>query len=134
MSSKPLGRALILIPLLLIFLVGLFYLLRPSSTQGTSTTTVSAPNGSAETIDVAIQDGVMNPGDITIEEGDLVNLRLTSDSPAEFHVHGYDIYADVEPGETTEFALDATITGRFAIENHSLDPPELLGQLLVQPS
>lgn len=131
--NKPLGRALILIPLLLIFLVGLFYLLRPSSTQGTSTTTVSAPNGSAETIDVAIEDGVMNPGDITIEEGDLVNLRLTSDSPVEFHIHGYDIYADVEPGETTEFGLDATITGRFAIENHGLDPPELVGQLLVQP-
>jgi heme/copper-type cytochrome/quinol oxidase subunit 2 len=131
--NKPLGRALILIPLLLIFLIGLFYLLRPSSTWDTSTTSVPVTNGSGETIDVAIREDTMNPEEITVNEGDLVILRLTSDSPVEFHVHGYDIYADVEPGEPAELAFDATITGRFAIENHYLDPAVSLGQILVQP-
>ncbi len=127
------GRALILIPLLLIFLAGLFYLLRPSSTSDTSTTSVSATNGSGEVIDVAIQGDVMNPEEIIVNEGDLVTIRLTSDSPVEVHVHGYDIYTDVEPGEPAQLAFDATITGRFAIENHTLDPAVSLGQILVQP-
>jgi heme/copper-type cytochrome/quinol oxidase subunit 2 len=121
---------LILIPLLLIFLVGLFYLLRPSDTPKT---TVSATNGPGEIVEVAIQDNVMNPEDIVINEGDTVTLRLTSDSPVEFHLHGYDLYADVEPGEPTDLTFDATISGRFAVENHDLDPAVSLGQVLVQP-
>lgn len=128
--NKPVGRALVLIPVLLIFLVGLFYLLRPVDTPKP---TVSATNGPGETIDVEIQGDVMNPEDIVVNEGDTVTLRLTSDSPAEFHLHGYDIYADVEPGEPSELAFDATITGRFAVENHYLDPAVSLGQILVQP-
>ncbi|MDQ4000970.1 MAG: hypothetical protein M3283_08240 [Actinomycetota bacterium] len=48
-----------------------------------------------------------------------------------FHLHGYDLEEEVEPGELTELAFDATLTGRFEIENEQTH--EELGTLLVQP-
>ena len=73
----------------------------------------------------------MTPSEINVSEGDHVNFRIASDSPVEFHVHGYDLEEDVEPGEPAELAFDATIIGRFDIEDHDTDT-ELRG-LLVQP-
>ena len=49
----------------------------------------------------------------------------------EFHLHGYDLEAQVEPGEPAELAFEATVTGRFEIENEQTR--EELGMLLVQP-
>jgi len=118
-----LKRALILVPLLLLILVGLFFLLRPAST----------PERSQEkTFDLAIAQGSMTPSEITpVDEGDQVRFRITSDSPMEFHLHGYDLEAQVEPGEPAELAFEATVTGRFEIENEQTR--EELGMLLVQP-
>ena len=82
-------------------------------------------------VDLAIRDGVMTPGEISVNEGEEVILGITSDEPLEFHLHGYDLEAEVEPGEPTELAFDATITGRFEIENE--EAQEELGALLVQP-
>ena len=73
----------------------------------------------------------MTPNQVTVAEGDRVNLRITSDSPLEFHLHGYDLEKEVEPNEPAELAFDATITGRFASEDHDTDTE--LGMLLVQP-
>ena len=137
--SRAMIRALILIPILLLVLVALFFLLRPNSSapdsatapeSSTSETTAEEPR--EETFDLAISGGTMTPNEINVSEGDHVNFRITSDSPVEFHVHGYDLEAEVEPGEPAELAFDATITGRFDIEDHDTDTE--LGVLLVQPS
>jgi len=81
--------------------------------------------------DLAIREGVMNPEEITVDEGDEVLLRITSDTPLEFHLHGYDLEEELEPDEPAELAFDATITGRFEIENEQTH--EELGMLVVQP-
>ena len=60
-----------------------------------------------------------------------MTFRITSDKPLEFHLHGYEIEQEIEPDEPTELQFDATITGRFAIEDHNSDTE--LGMLLVQP-
>jgi heme/copper-type cytochrome/quinol oxidase subunit 2 len=73
----------------------------------------------------------MTPNEISVTEGDHVNLRITSDSPLEFHLHGYDLEQEVEAGEPAEISFDATLTGRFAIEDHNTETE--LGSLLVQP-
>ncbi|MBD0356094.1 MAG: hypothetical protein ICV57_02810 [Rubrobacter sp.] len=73
----------------------------------------------------------MTPSEITDDEGDQVRFRRTSDSPLVFHLHGYDVEEEVEPGELTELAFDATLTGRFEIENEQTH--EELSTLLVQP-
>ena len=136
--SRAMIRALILIPILLLVLVALFFLLRPNSSapdsatapeSSTSETTAEEPQ--EETFDLAIRGGTMTPNEINVSEGDHVNFRITSDSPVEFHVHGYDLEEEIEPGEPAELAFDATITGRFEIEDH--DTETTLGELIVQP-
>ncbi len=120
------NRALILVPILLLILVALFFLLRPDSPASDETS-----DSGEEAIALEIEEGTMSPNEITVEEGDQVNLLITSDQPVEFHLHGYDLEEEVEPGEPAEMTFEATITGRFEIENHRTD--EVLGVLLVQP-
>ena len=128
-------RALILVPILLLVLVGLFFLLRPNSpapepSSGTSTSE-STEGPQEKTFDLAIKGGTMTPNEINVGEGDRVRLRITSDEPLEFHLHGYDLAKEVEAGEPAELPFDATITGRFEMENEQTH--EELGALLVQP-
>ena len=130
--SRTMIRALILIPVLLLVLVVLFFLLRPNSSAPESSTSEStAEEPREETFDLAIRGGTMTPHEINVSEGEHVNFQIISDSPVEFHVHGYDLEEEVEPGEQAELAFDATITGRFDIEDHDTDTE--LGVLLVQP-
>ncbi len=132
--SRAMTRALILIPLFLIILVVLFLLLRPSPTPEATTTSESTveERPQEKTFDLAVVGGTMTPDEITVDEGDQVNLRITSDSPIEFHLHGYDLSREVEPGEPAELSFDAAITGRFEIEDHQTH--QELGTLLVQPA
>ena len=129
--SKAMSRTLILVPLLLVILVALFFLLRPSATISESTD--AEPQ--QKNFELAIKGGnSMTPNEISVNEGDHVNLMITSDEPLEFHLHGYDLAKDLEAGEPAELSFDATNTGRFDIEAH-LDEQthEELGELLVQP-
>ena len=84
-----------------------------------------------KTFDLAITQGSMAPNEISVDEGDEIALRITSDSPVAFHLHGYDLESEVEPGEPTELSFTATISGRFEIENEQTR--QELGVLLVQP-
>jgi hypothetical protein len=123
------NRTSIIIVLVLIGLVGLFFALRPGPT--TSGDAVPADEYQERAYDVAIEDGAMSPAEISVEEGDQVTLRLTSDRPMEVHLHGYDLEEEVLPGEETDLSFEAEITGRFEIEDH--DTETALGALLVQP-
>ncbi len=132
-------RAMIIIPVLLLVLVGLFFVLRPDSpvTQESADTSEASTSESAsdgqqeQRFGLAIREGVMIPDEITVGEGDEVRLRITSNEPLNFHLHGYDLEEEIEPDEPTELAFDATITGRFEIENEQTH--EELGAFLVQP-
>ena len=121
-------RLLGVLLLLLLALVGLFLLLRPDSPGNDP----SAGGPREQTYDLAISGGTMSPEEISVDEGELVNLRITSDAPLEFHLHGYDLEEEVEPGEPAELSFEAATTGRFEIEDH--DAESVLGALLVQPS
>jgi Cupredoxin-like domain len=116
------ARSVILVPLVLVVLGGLFVLLRPDSpTSGPQT----------REFDLRISGDAMEPSDITVTEGDQVVLRITADSPLEFHVHGYDLEREVEPDEPARLSFEADLTGRFEIENHETE--EELGTLVVEP-
>ena len=64
-------------------------------------------------------------------EGDQVTLQIISDHPIEVHLHGYDLEEVVGAEEPGELSFEATMTGRFPIEDH--DTEAELGTLLVQP-
>jgi len=84
-----------------------------------------------KTFDLTIERGAMAPDEIIVDEGDKVNLQIISDRPLEFHLHGYDLEKEMEPNEPEQLLFDATITGRFEIENEQTR--EELGVFLVQP-
>jgi hypothetical protein len=118
--NKVRSRNLVVVLITLIALLVLFFLLRPES---------SAPE--EEQIALAINGNTMSPEEVSVTEGAQVNLQITSDRPIEFHVHGYDLEEEVQPGEPVELSFEATTTGRFPIEEH--DTEAELGTLLVQP-
>ena len=126
--NKVQGRNLVVVLITLIALLVLFFLLRPES---------SAPEASdegeskEEQVALAINGNTMSPDEVSVTEGQEVTLQITSDHPIEFHVHGYDLEEEVQPGEPAELLFEATTTGRFPIEDH--DTEAELGTLIVQP-
>ena len=66
------SRTLIVVLFVLAGLVALFFVLRPGPAA-------DAPR--KQTIDVAIEDGVMTPEEIEVGEGDRVTLRMTTQGP-----------------------------------------------------
>jgi hypothetical protein len=55
---------------------------------------------------------------IRITQGDVLELVFTTDESAELHLHGYDIYLNVEPGTPAVMRVDAKIAGRYPLESH----------------
>ncbi len=74
----------------------------------------------------------MSSEEISVDRGDRANLRIENHTPPEFHLHGYDLEEEVEPDRPAGLSVDATIAGRFEIEDH--DTETVLGALLVQLS
>jgi hypothetical protein len=54
--------------------------------------------------------------ELAFESGDRIRFRVTSDAPAEVHLHGYDVMMDVEPGKPVTFDVPADIEGIFEVE------------------
>ena len=131
-------RAFILVALLLFVWVAIFFvsLVRSESPPApgladTSESTEAFQEGK-EALNLGIVEGSnMVPDVISAEEGDRVYLRITSDHPVEFHIHGYDFEVELEPGKPEELSFDATMPGRFEIEDDNTGV--VLGVLLVQP-
>ncbi len=67
---------------------------------------------------VTIRDDRMSPDTIQVKHGDTVTLKIDSDTPGAFHLHGYDIEQGVQPGEVADFAFTADATGRYRIAFH----------------
>lgn len=55
---------------------------------------------------------------IRVTEGDLVELRWTTDEAVELHLHGYDIRLDLYPGAPGTMTLEAHTAGRFPVGIH----------------
>ena len=116
------ARSLILIVVIVLVLGGLFFLLRPDTPAG-------APRD--RTFDVSIEDGEMSPAEISVSEGDSVTLRIATNEPIAFHIHGYDVEREIEPGQRAKLQFEADLTGRFEIEDHESETE--LGVLQVRP-
>lgn len=126
--SKVAIRNMLIVLVTLIVLVVLFFLLRPESSAPESS---DSGETQEEPVALAINGNTMSPEEVSVTEGNQVNLQITSDRPVEFHLHGYELEEELEPGEPAELSFGATMTGRFAIEDH--DTEAELGALLVQP-
>jgi FtsP/CotA-like multicopper oxidase with cupredoxin domain len=115
-------RILVLVLVTVLALGGLFVALRPDP---------SAEGPRERTVELAIEGDAMTPAQVTVGEGDRVNLRITADRPVELHLHGYDLEKEVEPEETAELSFEADLTGRFELEAEQTGTE--LGTLVVEP-
>lgn len=116
------ARKLIILAAGQVALVALFFLLRPALTGG-------GPQD--RTIEVTIAGETMTPGEIVVEGGDSVTLRIAADAPRRLHLHGYDLQVRTSAGETTTLTFAASYTGQFVIEDE--DTQALFGTLVVRP-
>lgn len=82
---------------------------------------------------IQIQDGKPVGGTSTfrVKQDDTVTFNISSDTAGEVHLHGYDLEAELTPGEKETLSFTANATGRFLIEVE--DTEVEIGFLEVQP-
>lgn len=88
-----------------------------STSEATTTTSTVAED--PYTFDIVIEGTeVTGGGRLSVPLGETVTLRFTSDVADEVHIHGYDIFVELQPGETVEESFTADIPGVVEIETH----------------
>ena len=71
--------------------------------------------GGAVTGDIDTAGGL---GVVRVTQGEVVELRWTSDEATEVHLHGYNAGADLRAEGETVLPFEAKFGGRFALEAH----------------
>ena len=110
--SKP---AVMILLLGVVLLIGLFLLMRPAQESVTPSLDLRA-----RIVDFTVKDGQLVKGPVTVAviKDTPVTLRFDTNQSDEAHLHGYDLSAELKPGQRSEITFVATISGRFEIELH----------------
>jgi heme/copper-type cytochrome/quinol oxidase subunit 2 len=96
-----------------------------TTTESVTTTTVAETTTTTETPDpytfeIVIEGTtVTGGGRLSVPVGETVTLRITSNVADEVHIHGYDLFIDLEPGVASEVSFSADIPGTVEIETHN---------------
>lgn len=92
----------------------------------TMTLTASCSSSDPEALDlpITIKSGVMEPSTVEVKQGDMVTLKILADEGGEFHLHTYDIEANIPADRETDFYFVAEATGRFKITYHPMSDDE----------
>lgn len=101
----------------------------PTSTTTTTPTTTTEDPGAIIEI-VVSGDDVEGDDRYTVALGSAVAISVAADVTEEVHVHGYDLFADIEPGAPGVIAFVADIPGIFEVELESSH--RVLFELVVQ--
>jgi hypothetical protein len=131
-----------------VVVVILFVILRPddgddlSGVGGTTSSPIAStpgspsPTGSPEPartiVDVTFRDGtVQGPTRFTVAQRERIRILVRADVTDEVHLHGYDLRADVAPGDPAKIDFVADVAGVFECELE--DSGTLLFQLEIVP-
>lgn len=68
-------------------------------------------------------------GRVEVAMGTRVRLTVTADTADEIHVHGFDLYVDVSPGQASQLEFVADRAGIFEVELH--DSRQVLTRLQI---
>ncbi|MEN8822049.1 MAG: hypothetical protein ABF271_13195 [Abyssibacter sp.] len=140
-----------------VLLSALFVLLRPSTPAGPQPSGVATPPPAAQSpaptlpasaaetpaqtvattpVRLVIRDGhlVEGPATVQVAQGAQITLELASDSEGEWHLHGYDIHAELRAEAPTRVTLKAEHAGRFEHELHGSGAHGALGVIEVYPA
>jgi cytoskeletal protein RodZ len=97
----------------------------------TEETTTTTPEDQPQRVNVRFEDGGVVGGLVTaeIEEGTRVVLVVRADVEDEVHLHGYDLFTNVAPGQVGRITFTADQVGVFEAELEGLGVP--LAELTV---
>jgi hypothetical protein len=99
----------------------------PPAASSTAAASSSAPPSAAtdpapesQRIEVTVAGGAVtgDTGRVPVTASTSVTLAITSDVADEVHVHGYELTADLAPGQPASITFEATIPGVFEVELH----------------
>lgn len=128
----------------LMLLTGLFFFLKPQTiTQSPNSKTqptqemakpTTIPKHQEKVFVLTVKNGVLVSGEkaLSVTQGDMVTIKITSDEAEEFHLHGYDESIELEKNKEAKLSFTADKTGRFPyeLEYAKID----LGALEVHPN
>ena len=110
----------------------------PEVTSTEPEVTTTAPAATAPVEPAVVRISISVPGDkaptvkkFTVKQGRQVVLVVKSELADEVHLHGYDLSADVAPGEPATIRFKATAPGIFEAELESRGLP--IAELEVRP-
>lgn len=97
----------------------------PPAPAASTVAEASAPSPAPTVIAVTLAGGEVSgvEGRVEVRKGEQVVLRITADIVEEIHVHGYDLYADLVPGQTAQLAFTADLPGSYEVELHQAGRP-----------
>lgn len=84
------------------------------------------------TVRIRDAEPVGGPLELKVRSGGQIRLRVIADAADELHLHGYDEYLQLEPGEPATLRVPATIEGLFELESHSTGA--LIAEISVVPA
>jgi plastocyanin len=95
----------------------------------------SQPEQEPAVAEIEIRNGdvVGGPAEIEVETGDRIEFVVTSDTPDEIHVHGYEITDEVAPNDPARLSFPADIEGIYEVEAHDIGHV-VIAELRVTPS
>ena len=101
--------------------------------QGGNGATADKPDPKPEVPEIVVRNGepVGGVAELEFDRGERIQLVVRSDVADHVHLHGYDVFMDVEAGGRVEFDVPATIDGVFEVELEDRVVP--LAEITVNP-
>jgi hypothetical protein len=95
--------------------------------------TGSGMQSSKKVFELVVKDNKLVSGSetLTVNQGDNVTIKITSDTDGELHLHGYDKSVEFKKGAMSELSFVAALTGHFPFELE--DTKTEIGALEVLP-
>jgi hypothetical protein len=94
-----------------------------STDDSTPSATEEPGQDDALQVSVSVQDGDVDPPTqrVEVQQGQQVQLTITSDVDDEVHVHGFDVEGELQAGQPTTLEFVADQTGLFEVETHETE-------------
>jgi hypothetical protein len=93
------------------------------------------PQPEPDVPEIEIRNGQLVGGveEIEVETGERIEFVVSSDTPDEIHVHGYEITEEVTPDQPARVSFPADIEGIYEVEAHDIGHV-VIAELRVTPS
>jgi len=99
-------------------LAGLWAILNPAM-QKAAVNQITESAAAVETVwSINAQGQVEGPPVLTLQQGQILRMQVTSAKKEELHVHGYEVLENLPAGETVTVDIFLVHSGRFEVELH----------------